>query len=56
MKILEFDLRIKKIIKNLRFHSDNYEKHENHIIQIKNHENHENLKIALKNHENHENH
>ena len=43
MNIIEFNVRIKKIIKNIK-------------ISFTNIENHENLKIPNDNHENHENH
>ena len=56
MKILEFQLRIKKNHENLRIPCDNNESHENHKIPQENHEDHENYEIPKENNENHENH
>ena len=38
MEIIEFNARIKKIMKIIQFQKDNNEKHENPIIPIENHE------------------
>ena len=54
MEIIEFNARIKKIMKIIQFQKDNNEKHENPIIRIENHENHWNLRISWENLENHD--
>ena len=49
MKIIEFHVRITKLMKNLKIPLENPEIHERHIIQFDNNENHENHKIHCKN-------
>ena len=47
MKTQEFQMRIMKIMKNLRIPYDNHADHENQIIPLENYENHENPIIPL---------
>ena len=49
MKIIEFQLRIMKIIKNNRILIENYENNENHRIPNENHENHETHRNPIEN-------
>ena len=49
MKTLQFQMRIMKMLKNLRIPLENHEDNENLIIPLENHENHENPIIPLEN-------
>ena len=54
MNIIEFHIRIMKIMKFMEFHKQKYKNNENHIIPYANQENNENLKILWENYKNHE--
>ena len=49
MKIIEFHVRITKLMKNLKIPLENLEIHESHRIPFDNNEHHENPKIHCKN-------
>ena len=54
MNIIEFHIRIMKIMKFMEFHKQKYKNNENHIIPYANQENNGNLKILKGNYKNHE--
>ena len=53
MKIIEFLVRIMKVIKKSIVLQQNHENHKKHMIPHENHANHENLRIQRETHENH---
>ena len=55
IRIVKFQLRIMKILKNLGIPHDNLENHKNYMIPRNNHENYENQRIPIEIHSNHEN-